>query len=196
MLPLATGDMLRAAVESGSELGGRVKEILRQGNLVSDEVVIQLIESKLNQSTQGFILDGFPRTYAQAEALDQFLQGRGQKVHAVVLLEVPRAHIIERVTGRFSCAACGTAYHRLYHKPAQEGVCDQCQSTNFVVRPDDTREVIERRLEVYKDQTESVLPFYQARGLLKRVDGVGEVAEVSARLVEVLGGVSFQDAVA
>jgi adenylate kinase len=186
LLQLATGDMLREAIKSGSALGERVKSIMSEGGLVPDDVVIKLIEEKISQGAAGYVLDGFPRTPAQAEALEQFLAKRGEAVTAVIALDVPESYIVERVTGRFSCASCGAGYHRVYRPTAVAGVCDQCGGKEFVVRPDDQQEVVEKRLAVYADQTAALLPFYEQRGLLSRINGTGTVETVAARLVAVL----------
>jgi adenylate kinase len=186
LLQLATGDMLREAIKSGSALGERVKSIMSEGGLVPDDVVIKLIEEKISQGAAGYVLDGFPRTPAQAEALEQFLAKRGEAVSAVIALDVPESYIVERVTGRFSCASCGAGYHRVYRPTAVAGVCDQCGGKEFVVRPDDQQEVVEKRLAVYADQTAALLPFYEQRGLLSRINGTGTVETVAARLVAVL----------
>jgi adenylate kinase len=185
-LQLATGDMLREAIKSGSALGERVKSIMSEGGLAPDDVVIKLIEERLSQGAAGYVLDGFPRTPAQAEALEQFLAKRGEAVTAVIALDVPESYIVERVTGRFSCASCGAGYHRVYRPTAVAGVCDQCGGKEFVVRPDDQQEVVEKRLAVYADQTAALLPFYEQRGLLSRINGTGTVETVAARLVAVL----------
>jgi adenylate kinase len=186
LLQLATGDMLREAIKSGSALGERVKSIMSEGGLVPDDVVIKLIEEKISQGAAGYVLDGFPRTPAQAEALEQFLAKRGEAVTAVIALDVPESYIVERVTGRFSCASCGAGYHRVYRPTAVAGVCDQCGGKEFVVRPDDQQEVVEKRLAVYADQTAALLPFYEQRGLLSRINGTGTVETVAARLAAVL----------
>lgn len=183
---LATGDMLREAIRSGSPLGERVKSIMSAGGLVPDEIVIQLIEQRLSTGAAGYVLDGFPRTPAQAEALEQFLAKRGEAVTAVIALDVPESYIVERVTGRFSCTNCGAGYHRVHRPTAIDGVCDQCGGKDFVVRPDDQQEVVEKRLAVYADQTAALLPFYEQRGLLSRIDGTGTVETVASRLADVL----------
>ncbi len=185
-LQLATGDMLREAIKSGSALGEQVKSIMSEGGLAPDDVVIKLIEEKISQGAAGYVLDGFPRTPAQAEALEQFLAKRGEAVTAVIALDVPESYIVERVTGRFSCASCGVGYHRMYRPTAVAGVCDQCGGKEFVVRPDDQQEVVEKRLAVYADQTAALLPFYEQRGLLSRINGTGTVETVAARLAAVL----------
>lgn len=185
-LQLATGDMLREAIKSGSALGEQVKSIMSEGGLAPDDVVIKLIEEKISQGAAGYVLDGFPRTPAQAEALEQFLAKRGEAVTAVIALDVPESYIVERVTGRFSCASCGVGYHRVYRPTAVAGVCDQCGGKEFVVRPDDQQEVVEKRLAVYADQTAALLPFYEQRGLLSRINGTGTVETVAARLAAVL----------
>jgi adenylate kinase len=159
---------------------------MSEGGLVPDDVVIKLIEEKISQGAAGYVLDGFPRTPAQAEALEQFLAKRGEAVTAVIALDVPESYIVERVTGRFSCASCRAGYHRVYRPTAVAGVCDQCGGKEFVVRPDDQQEVVEKRLAVYADQTAALLPFYEQRGLLSRINGTGTVETVAARLVAVL----------
>ncbi|MBM3602324.1 MAG: adenylate kinase [Alphaproteobacteria bacterium] len=186
LVQLATGDMLRAAIGSGSALGEQVKSIMSAGSLVPDDIVIKLIEQRLSTGAIGYVLDGFPRTPAQAEALEQFLGKRGEAVTAVIALDVPESYIVERVTGRFTCGSCGAGYHRVYRPTAVDGVCDQCGGKNFVVRPDDQQEVVEKRLAVYAEQTAALLPFYEQRGLLTKIDGTGTVEAVAERLAHVL----------
>ena len=189
LVQLATGDMLRAAVASGSELGSRVKVIMESGALVPDDIVIQAIEARITapEAANGVILDGFPRTVPQAEALDRMLAAHGKKLDHVILMEVDEKALIERLAGRFSCGDCGASYHERNHRPQSEGVCDGCGSTNLVHRADDRPEAVGTRLAAYRNQTAPILPYYEARGVLRRVDGMAQIDEVTRQIERVLG---------
>src|SRR5260221_388528 len=176
--------MLRAAVASGSELGGKVRAIMDAGELVPDDLVIQLISERIARpdARKGFILDGFPRTTKQAEALDKMLADKGLKLDHVIEMKVDDAQLVDRISGRFTCATCGAGYHDRNHKPKVEGVCDRCGSHQFVRRPDDNAETVKKRLAAYHSQTAPILPYYRAKGLLQSVDGMAGIDDVTAAL--------------
>ncbi len=180
LIQLSTGDMLRAAVKSGSELGKKAQGIMERGELVPDDLIISMIDQRIAQPDckNGFILDGFPRTVAQAEALDKMLAKRGLKLDAVIEMQVDEKVLTERITGRFSCAKCGAGYHDTFKRPKKAGVCDVCGSTEFSRRKDDNAETVTARLRAYRDQTAPLLPYYRARGTLKAVDGMASMEEV------------------
>ena len=186
---LSTGDMLRAAVASGSELGMKAKGIMESGGLVPDDLMVGLIEDRIGQPdcVPGFILDGFPRTTAQAEALDRMLASRGWKLDHVVEMTVDEKVLTDRIVGRFSCAKCGAGYHDRFKRPKKEGVCDTCGSTEFTRRKDDNAETVTARMAAYRSQTAPLLPYYAARGVLRKVDGMASMDEVYRQLKAVLG---------
>ena len=186
---LATGDMLRAATASGTEIGMRVKGIMDSGQLVPDGIMIDMIAARITQPDcgTGFVLDGFPRTVPQAEALDEMLAKRGLGLDHVILIEVDEAALIDRLAGRFSCAGCGASYHERYHRPRVEGVCDVCDGRQFVHRPDDRPEAVRARFEVYRRQTEPILPYFRARGVLRSVDGMADIDGVTRQIEAILG---------
>lgn len=185
---LATGDMLRGAVAKGTELGKQAEAIMAKGALVSDDVMIGIIRDAIkNASKNGFILDGFPRTVPQAEALDAMLAEEGLQLDHVIELAVDDAALVARISGRFSCSKCGAGYHDSFKLPKQEGVCDYCGSTEFTRRADDKAETVAKRLEAYHAQTAPILPYYAAKGALKKVDGMAPIAEVTAALDGLLG---------
>ena len=188
LVQLSTGDMLRAAVASGSPIGLQAKAVMEAGRLVSDEIVISIIADRIEQpdAKKGFVLDGFPRTLAQAEALDALLKARGRKIDAAIEVRVPDAFIVERITGRFTCAKCGTGYHDKFHRPRVEGTCDKCGSHDFVRRPDDNETAVRTRLEAYHRQTAPLLPYYEKQGILRVVDGTQSIAEVMRRIKAVV----------
>jgi adenylate kinase len=188
LVQLATGDMVRAAIASGSELGQRIKTIYDAGHLVSDDIIIAMIAERIAQPdcARGFILDGFPRTVPQAEALDAMLAEHGQKLDHVILMQVDEAALVDRLSGRFSCGNCGASYHERYHRPKVEGVCDICGSTNLVYRPDDRAEAVKTRFEVYRNQTAPILPYYRAKGVLRTVDGMDEIDEVTRQIEQII----------
>ena len=190
MVQLSTGDMLRAAVDSGSEVGRKAKEIMDAGQLVPDDLVIRMISQRIGEPdcAKGFLLDGFPRTTAQAEALDAMLAEKDRKLDAVIQIRVDEEALVERITGRFTCANCGAGYHDRFRRPQSEGVCDSCGSTEFVRRDDDNEETVRKRMEAYRAQTAPILPHYEAQGLLLGVDGMADIDEVTEQLYKVLDG--------
>jgi adenylate kinase len=188
LVQLSTGDMLRAERASGSPLGRRVQAIMDAGQLVSDDIMIDLIAQRIDgPARQGFILDGFPRTVPQAEALDRMLAERKLRIDHVIEMAVDEAALVDRITGRFSCAVCGASYHDRYHRPRVEGQCDVCGSHDFVRRADDKAETVRARLAAYHDQTAPILPYYRAKGVLRQVDGMAEIDEVTRQIEGLLG---------
>jgi adenylate kinase len=190
MVQLSTGDMLRAAVKSGSPLGQKAKGIMEAGQLVPDDLMVGLIEDRIAQPdcAKGFILDGFPRTAAQAEALDTMLAKLGKKLDKVIEMEVDEAALTRRIVGRFTCAKCGTGYHDKFKRPKIEGVCDVCGSKEFTRRKDDTAETMKTRMAAYRAQTEPLLPYYRGKGILRKVDGMATMDEVYRQVRAVLAG--------
>jgi adenylate kinase len=189
MIQLSTGDMLREARASGSPIGEKVKAIMDAGELVSDAIVTALIGERLDTCGGcGSIFDGFPRTQAQAEALDLLLAERGRNLDHVIELAVDEEALVERITGRFTCAKCGTGYHDKFRPTAVTGVCDVCGSTEFKRRPDDNEQTVRTRMEEYRAKTAPILPFYDAKGLVRRVDGMASVEEVAAQIDAILDG--------
>ena len=191
IVQLSTGDMLRDAVKSGSALGQKAKALMEAGELVPDDLVIGIIDSRLDEPdcAKGFILDGFPRTIAQAEALDDLLGKKNLALHAVIKMDVDEEALTRRISGRFSCASCGQGYHDDFQKPAQDGICDKCGSTDFIRRKDDNAETVRSRLAVYHNQTAPILPYYEARGTLKSVDGMAAIDQVSAEIDQILDSI-------
>ncbi len=184
---LSTGDMLRALASSGSALGIKAKGFMDAGQLVPDDVMIDMIAERIDQPDcrKGFILDGFPRTLAQAEALDEMLERLGHELDRVIEMTVDDDALVERITGRFACARCGAGYHETFQPPRQDGVCDECGHTEFIRRADDTAETVRARLEAYHAQTTPLLPYYRKRGILSPVDGMAGIDAV-ARQIETL----------
>lgn len=188
MIQLSTGDMLRAAVKSGSPVGLQAKAVMEAGELVSDAIVSGIIDEKLASldPAQGVIFDGYPRTAAQAEQLDTILAGRGRTLDKVIELEVNEDKLVERIVGRYTCAVCGAGYHDHFKQPKVAGTCDVCGSHEFKRRPDDNEETVRTRMAEYRAKTEPIIPIYQARGLLARVDGMGEIGAVTAAIEAIL----------
>jgi adenylate kinase len=187
---LSTGEMLRAAVAKGTEVGREAKAVMERGALVSDEIINRIVAERIDEPdcAEGFILDGFPRTTAQAEALDRMLEERGLHLDAVIEFAVDNAALVERIAGRFSCAKCGTGYHDTFKPTTVPGVCDVCGSTEFVRRKDDNAETVKARLEAYDAQTAPLLPYYRAKGLVRTVDGMGSIGAVQAAVSQALAG--------
>lgn len=190
LIQLSTGDMLRAAVASGSDLGKTAKGIMEKGELVPDELMVGLIQDRIAQpdAVKGFILDGFPRTEAQAKALDKMLTEQAKKLDRVVEMEVDEKALTERIVGRFSCAKCGAGYHDKFKRPKADGVCDVCGGKEFTRRKDDNAETMKTRMAAYRAQTEPLLPYYSARGVLRKVDGMAAMDEVYRQISGVLAG--------
>ena len=189
MIQLSTGDMLRAAVKAGTPTGLEAKAVMEAGDLVSDDIVNRLIDEKLAGlgADQGVIFDGYPRTRAQAEALDACLAKHGRSLDHVIELEVDEDALVDRITGRFTCAKCGAPYHDRHNRPAVEGVCDICASPEFKRRPDDNEATVRTRMAEYRAKTAPILPTYEARGLVKRVDGMASIEKVDAAIEAILG---------
>jgi adenylate kinase len=190
MVQLSTGDMLRAAVAAKTAVGLKAKAVMDAGDLVSDEIVTGILAERLAQPDvdRGFILDGYPRTVAQAESLDVLLQDMGQRLDHVIEMMVDENALVDRITGRFSCASCGAGYHDRYKLPKVSGVCDVCGSENFKRRPDDVEETVRNRLEEYRTKTAPILPYYEGRGMVRRVDGMAPMDEVTEAIEAILDG--------
>lgn len=188
MKQLSTGDMLRAAVKAGTPVGLEAKAVMDRGELVSDAIVSALIDENLAemQADQGAIFDGYPRTAAQGEQLDGLLAKHGRTLDHVIELGVDVDALVERITGRFSCANCGALYHDTANPPSTEGVCDNCGHTEFKRRPDDNEETVRTRMQEYREKTAPILPGYEARGIVQRVDGMGEIDAVAGAIDAIL----------
>ena len=186
---LSTGDMLRTAVKAGTEVGKRAKALMDAGSLVNDDVVIGIVSERIDQPdcAKGFILDGFPRTLVQADATEKMLSSKGMKLDVVIEMQVDDSVLVDRVSGRYTCANCGTGYHDRLQKPKVEGVCDKCGSTEFKRRPDDNAETMTTRLRAYYKETSPLIGYYHAKGLLKSIDGMAEIDEVTASIETILG---------
>ena len=188
MVQLSTGDMLRAAVKEGTPVGLKAKAVMDAGALVSDEIVSALIGEALDRMgpEQGAIFDGYPRTEAQAASLDAILHERGRALDRVIELEVDEEALVDRITGRFTCARCGTGYHDRFKQPVVPGVCDVCGSEEFKRRPDDNAETVRTRMAEYRAKTAPILPLYEGRGLVRRVDGMAEMGTVTDAIGAIL----------
>ena len=187
MIQLSTGDMLREAVAAGTPVGLQAKAVMERGELVSDVIVSALIGERLDAAAgQGAIFDGFPRTRAQAEALDLLLTERGRSLDHVIEIAVDEDELVRRIVGRFTCARCGAPYHDEFKQPATPGVCDVCGSTEFKRRPDDNEQTVRTRMAEYRAKTEPILPYYEQRGLVRRIDGMASVDEVAAQIDAIL----------
>ena len=194
MVQLSTGDMLRAAVKAGTPVGLKAKAVMEAGELVSDEIVSGIIGESLDGlrsatgEERGAIFDGYPRTAAQAESLDQILAERNRQLDHVIELVVDEDALVERITGRFTCASCGEGYHDKFKQPAVAETCDQCGAHEFKRRPDDNEETVRTRMAEYRAKTAPILPIYEARGLVKRVDGMADIAVVTDAIEAILDG--------
>ncbi len=190
LVQLSTGAMLREATATGSEFGLKVKAIMDAGQLVPDDVMLKIIDERLDQpdTAKGFILDGFPRTLVQAEGLDEMLARKQRALGAVVAFDVDESALVERISGRFTCAKCGAGYHDKFRQPSKEGVCDACGSTEFTRRSDDRPENVKARLDVYAKQTAPLLPYYTKKGIIHHVDGMADVDTVTRSVRAILNG--------
>lgn len=188
MKQLSTGDMLRAAVKAGTPVGLKAKAVMEAGELVSDEIVSALIGDELDAMPAGMgaIFDGYPRTAPQAESLDAILASRGRALDHVIELEVNEDALVERITGRYTCANCGKGYHDHFEKPVVEGTCDKCGSHEFKRRPDDNEETVRTRMAEYRAKTAPILPIYEARGIVSRVDGMADMDAVTGAIEAIL----------
>ncbi len=189
LVQLSTGDMLRAAVKAGTDIGKKAKAVMDAGQLVSDDIVIGIIAERIDQPDckDGFILDGFPRTLKQAAALEELLAQKGKSLDVVIEINVDDEVLVDRVSGRYTCAKCGAGYHDRNKKPKVEGVCDVCGSTEFTRRADDNAETVRNRLMAYYRETAPLIGFYFAKGKLHSVDGMAPIEEVTRQIDEVLG---------
>jgi adenylate kinase len=187
---LSTGDMLRAAVKAGTEVGRKADAIMKAGQLVPDEVVTALIAGRLEEEAdaKGFIFDGYPRTQAQAESLDALLAARGLKLDHVIELEVDEEALVARISGRFTCAKCNEGYHDVFKLPKVADTCDSCGSHEFKRRPDDNAETVRARLAIYRADTAPILPYYEAKGIVSRVDGMADIEHVAQAIEDILAG--------
>ncbi len=186
---ISTGDMFREHLSKGTELGKKAKEYMDKGQLVPDEIVLGMVEERLKQPDceKGFILDGFPRTVPQAEALDKLLEKMGKKIDYAICIDVPDEELVKRLTGRRTCKKCGMMYHVIFKPPKEDGKCDVCGGELYQ-RADDNEETVRNRLKVYHEQTEPIIQFYEKKGVLHRIDGMGSIDEIFERIVKVLGG--------
>jgi adenylate kinase len=189
MVQLSTGDMLRAEKNAGTELGNRIKAVMDAGELVSDEIVSSLIDENLKRlrPDQGVIFDGYPRTAAQAESLDGLLAHNDRKLDRVIELEVQEDALVERIVGRYTCAVCGAGYHDTFKQPRVPGTCDVCGSHEFKRRADDNEETVRTRMAEYRAKTAPIIPIYEARGILVRVDGMADIAHVTEAIEKIVG---------
>ncbi|ODU22474.1 MAG: adenylate kinase [Sphingomonas sp. SCN 67-18] len=190
MIQISTGDLLRGAVKSGSEIGKLADGIMKAGKLFPDDLMSQILGERIDQpdTAGGVIFDGYPRTEAQAGSLDTLLAERGKTLDHVIELVVDEDALVDRVTGRFTCAKCGEGYHDRYKQPRAEGVCDVCGSTEFKRRPDDNAETVRTRMAEYRAKTAPILPIYEARGIVSKVDGMADIDEVTEAIEAILDG--------
>lgn len=189
MVQLSTGDMLRAAVKAGTPTGIKAKAVMEAGELVSDDIVSGIIGEALDalDADTGVIFDGYPRTQAQALSLDDILSARGRALHHVIELAVDEDALVDRITGRFTCASCGEGYHDRYKQPAKPDTCDKCGGTEFKRRPDDNEDTVRTRMAEYRAKTAPILPIYEARGIVSRVDGMADMDDVTGAIAAILG---------
>ena len=189
MRQLSTGDMLRAAVRAGTPVGLKAKSVMERGELVSDEIVSELIDAELTEMGEGTgaIFDGYPRTAAQAASLDEILARHGRRLDHVIELGVDEDALVDRITGRFTCANCGAGYHDTFKQPVVAGVCDACGSTEFKRRPDDNEETVRTRMAEYRAKTAPILPIYEERGIVDRIDGMAGIDDVAQAIDGILG---------
>jgi len=185
---LSTGDLLRECVASGSELGTQIQDIMTSGDLVSDDIIVKMIEERIkeNDCQNGFILDGFPRNLAQAKALDEMLKKENIAIDKVIEIKVGDEIVVGRITGRFSCAKCGAGYHDEFKLPQKEGICDECGATEFKRRADDNAESVRNRLKVYYEQTEPLIEYYKNSGIFHSIDGMKDIKEVEDNIENIL----------
>jgi adenylate kinase len=190
MVQISTGDLLRAMKEAGTPLGNQLAEVMNSGKLVSDELMADILGERLDQPdiAKGVIFDGYPRTQKQAETLDALLAARGNGLDHVIELDVNEDALVERIVGRFTCAKCGEGYHDTFKLPAVAGTCDVCGSHDFKRRPDDNAETVRTRMAVYRAETAPILPYYEARGIVSRVDGMADIEDVTTGIEAILEG--------
>ncbi len=191
LVQLSTGDLLRDAVAAGTEAGNAAKAVMEAGDLVSDGIVIAILRDRMAEPdcAKGVILDGFPRTTVQAEALDGLLASSDQKINAAISLEVEDAEMVTRISGRYTCAGCGEGYHDTYKQPVEDGKCDKCGHTEFKRRADDNAETVASRLAAYHAQTAPLIDYYQAQGVLKGIDAMGQIDDIAQDLHGIVGEV-------
>ena len=190
IIQLSTGDMLRAEVSAGSDIGREAGELMKAGRLVPDEMIVRLIDNRIDQPDcgNGFILDGFPRTLPQATALDAMLERKGLALDKVISISVDDEAMVERISGRFTCARCGEGYHDTFKQPKVAGTCDMCGGREFTRRADDNPETVRKRLKAYHAETEPIIAYYDERGLVRRVNGMLPIDAVTAEMLKAVGG--------
>ena len=192
LVQLSTGDLLRTAVASGSEAGQEAKAVMEAGGLVSDEIVLAILSDRLTQSdcARGVVLDGFPRTTGQAQALDDMLAATGQRINAAIALEVDDVKMVLRIAGRFTCGDCGEGYHDSFKPTKVDGVCDGCGGTNMTRRADDNAQTVMSRLDAYQAQTAPLITYYNDRGALRPVDAMGDIADISESIAKIVSKIT------
>jgi adenylate kinase len=190
MVQLSTGDILRAAVKDGSDVGKMADEIMKSGKFFPDELMAEILGEHMGKLTTetGIIFDGYPRTERQAELLDALMVSHGRTLNFVIELQVDEDALVTRITGRFTCAACGEGYHDTFKPPVSAGLCDKCGSTEFKRRPDDNEETVRTRMAEYRGKTAPILPIYDARGIVRRVDGMANIADVTTAIDAIING--------